>query len=189
MEEQKIEQKKAAIRKLFADRPVRARYRIDVTISHKRHAHTLPVLVMLQAFTAGTQLDGGGDEKVYFCPIHATVIPPGNLSSVGGFCGKCGKIHRPGDLVGEYIYKLPLRTIAKRITSLFRRLSFSADVMIHYTKASLRAPYSNNLKMLPDKLAAVRATREPGIYPLARIVQDTASGKDLDACFLSFLAA
>jgi hypothetical protein len=192
-EEQKIlQKKKAAIDKFFADK-VSARYKIEVQFGKGRSIHKhFPG--SLHCYRSGSALSGGGDEILYPCPDDKCMgyMEPEQVSIGFALCPKCGrKWGRVSDLQEGRLFRLSHQDWARVILKAFAALGHNADIYLKSHPEDIRdkALLEQLKQRKGDEYRKVYEARVYVMYPLARIVDDSRSGRDLYKMFLSFVLA
>jgi hypothetical protein len=204
-EEHSIRERMAATDKLFLDQ-VKAKYKLEVQFYEKRSTIE-PFAGVMSFLLNGNRLHGGGDSKVYLCPVNncygvidptdcqvtdldADAITP-DLSKIPlkVVCPKCQKISLSVDLWGERLLKLNTQGWARALYDNFRYLGSSADVRLIFHHADLHAHTQSEMNRGANGniIIEARRRRQKAIYTLKRILTDTAHGADLYGRFLAFV--
>lgn len=185
-----------ALDKIFADAK-KGRFKIEVLFGSARSMHK-PTPGIVCFWESGAKLHGGGDSKVYICPgkhlgantCEAPIPDDGN-----GFgnlvCPKCGYVWKADQVIGEILANLSLRAWSEVLLKYFALLGHNADIYLKYAKDDIR--YAANIEQSKqahgELLSKARSEMVPSIYPLNRIIADTAAGADLAARFFAFVTA
>lgn len=170
---------------LYGERP--AKYKIEV-IFPPRRKHNEAVACAVTLFKSGKKLHGGGDELIYVCrnerdatigcgsplkenPLIGTV--DGGVVTVF-HCATCNKYVNRELLASTILYKLPVKTIAKNIYNLFRKLDSDADIYLKHMKADIR-----EASLSKGKMEEIPTQVEYAIYTLKSILKDTANNSQI----------
>jgi hypothetical protein len=192
----------------------KARYKIEVHFGHKRSISSLiPNAGCLTIWESGKQFHGGGDDKMYWCgyPDCQRPFSSENFAYNHVVCPHCQKEQfldpagkkqhvqylkkegRPLNnldklpmVTGELFFKLSNPKIADLLVKTFRQLDSNADLYLKFHPFDIRFDKDNPGDVTKQLLNA-RAKRDPVIYPLARIIKDSATGSDLGFRFLALL--
>lgn len=179
---------------------LKAKFVLDLFFTEARSL-TKPVTGVLMAWTNGGALNGGGDEKVYFCPkkvdrngqtsICGAPIPPNLIRHNIGICLACKQPSEDKNFIGEVLFKLPMDTWPKVLERYFYRLECNADVRICVFKGDIKqaAQAEQERQMHGDKLRKIRGEREWVRYALPSIIKDTSAGATLQGRLKAFLNA
>lgn len=191
---------------LAVDKPIVARYLIEVLFGVRHHVHGL-AYGSITLWERGAHFNGGGDSAVYMCPgksknineCSAIITESANKSiPVKGaedvrfiMCPKCRVIWRSSELIGGSFYRLPLQQWANVVYSLFLRMAMDADIRVKYSYEDIRvaAEKEQNKELRGDVLERVRSPerRRARLYPLRNIIVDVNRGATLYNRLLSFL--
>ena len=204
-EEHAIKERRAATDKFFNDQ-VRAKYKLEVQFYEKRSTIE-PFAGVMSFLLNGNRLHGGGDSKVYLCPVDNCfgVIDPTDCQVVdldaNAFtpdlskiplkvvCPKCRKISLSTDLWGERLLKLNTQGWARALYNNFRYLGSSADVRLIFHHADLHAHTQSEMNRGANGAIIIEARRrrQKAVYPLKNLIKDTSNGADLYGRFLAFV--
>lgn len=190
----------------------RAKWKIAVWIKSERSIKK-PLAFTLSVWESGKRLHGGGDESTYFCHRNPNapkpVLPsfmamgkksfrlpmsvdgcnsviPGELSAQGRvMCPSCGITWDTEHIGDSIFYRVPVEVAATLITDWFRKLDGDCDIYLKYRDEDVR------VKMMAAAYGLHEARRLKGlcIYPLFKIVADTAGGATLESRFKTLLLA
>lgn len=183
----------------------KASYKIQFWFQSER-SDRKPVTYSLSAWSSGKRLHGGGDESLFICRRHTDAPKPfdvvgGKSASpmgCGGFisgdyitpqglavCPHCHAQHKTEHIADAVLYRSSIADAASTLTSWWRRLNCDADIYLKY------APYDIRVKTMQNAFGLRKARELKGltIYPLERILKDTAAGADVEARFRALLLA
>lgn len=193
-----------------AGRVSRARWKIQIWIKSDRSVYK-PLTFSLAVWESGKRLHGGGDESTFICrrnpsapkpkappfgalgrssfkaeasPNGCDNIIPGELA-VGGFvvCPHCGMRWDTEHIADSLFYRVPVERAATIITDWFHRLGSDCDIYVKFRAEDVRT------KMMARDYGVHIAKQLKGlvIYPLWRIIDDTAGGASLENRFKTLL--
>ena len=188
-----------------ADEPAMASFRVQVNFGTER-TPTGPNRGAITLWASGRKLHGGGDEMVYLCKevdygSSEYVDFKVGRSTGGGGCGayilpdfirggvavcpRCSKLIAAERLTGQIYFNSSTRDLAAEVAKYVRLLEFDADVVAKYAEDDIR------YRVLVQEKGAAEARRLRGIliYTLDRMIQDVASGADLEARLFAMLSA
>jgi hypothetical protein len=184
-----------------------AKYKIELTFSHARKAQG-ENWGLIQVWEGGKHLHGGGDQQMMFCTdtrepnpakrsgcgnfISADdILEPPSLDANGNpyggiaFCRNCKKQVIASRLADYYTVHGSYQHIAEVLVGMFRKLGSNANINIKYHKTDIR--YIAMARR--EGLHKAKQLKGLHVYPLDRIVRDTAAGADLVKRFKAFLTA
>lgn len=204
-EEHAIKERMAATDKFFKDQ-IRAKYKLEVQFYEKRSTIE-PFAGVMSFLLSGNRLHGGGDSKVYLCPVNSCygVIDPTDCQVVDldanalvqdlskiplkVVCPKCKNISPSIDLWGERLLRLNTQGWARALYDNFRYLDSNADVRLIFHHADLHAHTQSEMNRGANGAIIIEARRrrQKAIYTLKNILKDTAHGADLYGRFLAFV--
>lgn len=192
-----IEEKLQTILSAFDPRESKAQFKLEAFLLGGPRK-TVDVKGLFSFYTNGGFLNGGGDAGVYLCP---QVIEPGKhcyapidaqfITAGKAVCTACRRVTDAKELVGQLVVTAPISRWAQLMVRFFYALNCSADVVLNVERQSLRRATQEELERHRggERYAAVARERECIVYPLANIIQDTASGAGLETRFRAFLEA
>lgn len=182
-----------------------AGYKIQVNFGTGRTPHG-PNKGVLSFWKSGAKLHGGGDEMVYVCEevdygsTEFADFRVGRNTSGGGcggiidganvrgglaFCPSCKKFIRADRVTGQIYFRSTSRDLAEALAHWFRRFNFDADIVLKYADDDIR--YNTCVKLWGIKKA--RRLRGQLVYPLHRIIRDTAGGAELEGRLFGMVTA
>lgn len=189
---------------------VRAGYKIEITFGPDRSTFKeYPALISL--WESGKHFHGGGDSLMYLCfdcenidPRsswkHLMVIldkkeesvkgcggsvPAASMSGGFGFCPSCQKVVNAERLTNPLPFVGTTQELAGLVARIFRSLKTNADIYCKYHPTDFRYQAMETAK----GLETARRLRGMFIYPLARILKDTAAGAALETRLCAFFNA
>lgn len=188
--EEDLKTSKQSIIEPDSDRP--AGYKIEIQFGPDR-TPVGPNVCAIQIWESGTKLNGGGDDKMYWCQDVRpdsklgclSPIPTGAIMGGMAYCPNCKAAINSRYLTGERFVKLTTKNLAKLVESLFISLKMNADIYCKYHPTDIR--YIAMQKRYG--LEKARRLRGLFIYPLKNIIKDTANGASLTSRFEAFLSA
>lgn len=205
---QALENQIKAMDRLLQDE-IRAKFKLEVQFGKSRTSRGQPFAGVMSAWLSGSKFHGGGDEKIFECPApdceewilphqitQRTVVRKVDGRDVEEFmslsyCGKCARIWRSEQTIGERLYKLTEQDWAFAILKMFRRLGMDADIYLKYHPTDVR--YQAMMEMARNRggeeIAKARKNRGLHIYPLKNIIKDTKHGSDLYGRIRAFINA
>lgn len=194
-EKDNLQKRMEAMDKLLADRK-KAKYKIELFFAKERSIHK-PVPGLLSFWESGTQLHGGGDAKVYFCPgkhkgkNDCEAAIPFEFNAYGHLvCPACKTTWKGEDVIGEIIARLSLRQWAALIYKYFVRMNHNCDIYLKFAPTDIRAMASvEQEKQKGGELLAKARKRVRAVYPLYNIIKDTSAGADVLQRLYSFLTS
>ena len=154
-----------------------------------------PVPGIVSFWENGSQLHGGGDTIVHFCPARKlgksdceAYIP--DPSHGYGFlvCPKCHSVWNGKDVFGQVIGRHTSQKWAELIERYYRKLDMNCDIVIKYHKTDIRKAASAGARV-EDTLRMTRSAekRLKRIYTLRAIMQDMSAGSALYDRILAFV--
>ncbi len=198
-EKERFVKQATALGKILEDKTVKAKYKLEVMFGKARSA-TNPTPGVLSFWGSGTKLHGGGDEKLYLCPgydlkkngCQALLFDRYN-NSRGIVCPSCGNVWRHDQVVGEFLFNLPMRKWADVLYKYYRLCEYNADIYLKYARDDIRSTAKAQAERATWKgtqlLENTREKRGRAVYPLRNIIKDTSAGADLLSRFYAFLVA
>lgn len=191
--------KAAAMSKLLEDKKVVATYKLELVFGARRSTADLTPGA-LTFWASGARFHGGGDDKLYLCPGKRSkrndceaLLKDEYNSGSGIVCPTCGNIWKNEDVVGELLFKLPMRKWAEVLYTYFRLCNYDCDLYLKHVRNDIRevslAQVAKQTWQGTQRLDRARSTRVRIIYPLRNIIKDTSGGADLLARFYAFLMA
>lgn len=187
--------KAADEKEVVVDPVLHAKYKIEVTFTHKRTTKGKNQ-VGIQVWESGKRFHGGGDQLMFVC-TDTTEKDPQKAQGCGGFiyadnihngiafCTHCKRSVVASKLGQLYYMNEPMQRIAERLTELFYKLEAKADILLKFHKSDIRYIAMERAKG-PD---VARRLKGMAIYPLRNIIKDTAHGADLTKRFKTFITS
>lgn len=204
----------AARAKLEAEGKIsRARWKMQIWIKSERSIRK-PLSFTLSVWESGKRLHGGGDESAFFCkrkpgaarpkaPFAASsihqkhfkrepqasgcggVIPGEAIRVSQALCPHCGLQWDTEQIADAIFYQVPVEKAAEILANWFRELNSDADIYAKYRDDDIRT------KMMAQSYGIKKARELKGltIYPLHRIIKDTAAGATVESRIKAFLLA
>jgi len=188
---------------------LKADYKIQVWFRHNRKLFGDNTFT-LSFWESGKRLHGGGDEKMFVCRrLHNAPQPnrrdslalknpdsvgkkgcdhliPGGIMQAGiVVCPNCNMRHQSEYLVDSILYEADMTRASEIIEGWWRKLGSNADIYVKY------APDDPRTLLQADRYGYEKARARKGltIYPLDRIITDTAGGASVQGRFRSLLVA
>jgi hypothetical protein len=182
-----------------------AKYRIEVLFGRNRTPGG-PNVAILTFWKKGSRLRGGGDEKIYLCDrVNAAAlknvdfvvgvpeeqvgcgkpIPPEGMTGAMAFCPHCKLQWPPPLLTGELFYKVTTSRLAEVVAKYWRDFEGDADLYMKYHTTDIRY----QAMVMEHGAQAAYEHRGLLVYPLSKILRDTAAGAELSGRFQSCLSA
>jgi len=173
----------------------KAKFKIELLFTQE-FSIIKPIPGALSFWESGSQLHGGGDAIIHFCPGKMKgknncehYIP--DPSHGYGFlvCPGCNSVWNGKDVFGQVFGRNTAKQWAELICTYYRKLDMNCDVVIKYHRSDIRnAARSKNAE---DNLLTVRsgAKRLKRIYTMAALMQDTSAGSELYDRILAFVRA
>lgn len=155
-----------------------------------------PVPGVMSFWESGSQLHGGGDAIIHFCPGKRLklndcdhYIP--DPSHGYGFlvCPRCQKVWKGEQVYGQIMGRHTAVQWAELITSYYRRLDMNCDIVIKHHKDDLRN--ANSARFVDEALDRARSPnkRVKRIYLLSSLLKDMSAGSELYDRILAFVKA
>lgn len=172
-----------------------AKFKIELLFT-KEFSIIKPVPGIMSFWESGSQLHGGGDAIIHFCPGKRLglsncehYIP--DPSHGYGFlvCPACSKVWKGKDVWGQVIGRHTAKDWAVLIEKYYRRLDMNCDVVIKYHKNDIRGAASARFAGESLGIARSSAKRLKRIYLLSSIMADMAGGSALYDRILAFVKA
>lgn len=202
------------VRLLFEGGLTLAKYKIEVMVGPDRSIFK-DFKAIVSIHESGKHFHGGGDAGMYLCMDHRlfekhTSSPPSALNlmrkmekertdygcgapipnaAIAGAlanCPGCGNLIPVDHLTGQIPYYGSIVGLIEMIEMLFRRFKGDADIYLKHFKFDIRYDLKNT-KAEFGKVSRARANIEKSIYPLYRILKDTASGATMASVLRAFL--
>jgi hypothetical protein len=182
-----------------------SKYRIQVNFGTGRTVAG-PNKGVITFWRSGAKLHGGGDEKVMLCQevdygsSEFADFKVGKNTSRGGcgafiegsfirggiaYCPKCLRMMRADRVTGEVYFRSTSADLASGLAKYFRLFEHNADLVIKYAEDDIR------YKVVQQLAGPAEARRLRGmlVYPLHRLLKDTASGSTVESRFLAAVSA
>lgn len=170
---------------MLKDADLKASHKIEVSLTDDKRddVHPFPALIMI--WDSSGQIFGEGDSIMGFCPR----CPDGILhrtDELTSFCLACKQPFPAKDTVDIRAVRLTITGLSGLLEKIFVHLGCDADVYIKHLRKDIRYQTQDyNQKVL----LKARAAREPAIYTMKRILQDTGNGASISSRFRAFLTA
>lgn len=189
--------------------PKTGKYKIEIHFSKDRTTAG-PNVSATTVFKSKGQLNGEGDELLYFCLEHDSGLRLNTMDSKaedgpivkgtqgcgaildssclrGGLarCPQCNAFIKASALTSTIFRKVSTTKLAETTAALFRKLDSSADIYIKYHPTDIR--YTTMEKAYG--LDRARELRGLTIYPLKNILGDIFSGSSLENRFEALFRA
>ncbi len=175
---------------------ITADYKIQVNFSKGRTVMG-PNAIVFSFWLSGKRLHGGGDEMMYICCEAdegtykeaftvgkntsrngcGAFIPPSAIKGGIAVCPGCQRGIRADKLTAQIYARLGSRELANKLAVYCRDLRFAADVVLKYANDDVRVQTLEQ-SMGSPQIAATRGA--PLVYPLNRLLKDTAAGGQLE---------
>ena len=177
----------------------KAKFKIELMFTEKWSIIN-PVPGIMSFWENGSQLHGGGDTIVPFCPgtQMGSKGTPGcdhyipDPSHGYGFlvCPHCHNVWKGKDVYGQIISRLTAKGWATLIEKYYRKLDMNCDIAIKYPQMDLRKAASAGIRV-EDTLRQARSPekRLVRIYTLRAMLQDMSAGSGLYDRILAFVRA
>lgn len=185
----------------------KAGHKIQLWFKSDRRLHG-PVAFSLSFWESGKRMHGGGDEMMFVCRRHASapklkpfdvssptakvtsrgcdgLIPGGLIQAGRVICPHC-QSHHNTELIGDSIfYRVTMQKASEILAYWWRKMGCDADIYVKYTPADPR------VIQMGRAIGLQKARRLKGltVYPLERIIQDTAGGSTVESRFKALLTA
>jgi hypothetical protein len=173
----------------------KAKFKIEMLCTAKWSVIN-PVPGVISFWESGSQLHGGGDAIVHFCPGKKLgksncehYIPDPSHGYGILVCPGCHSVWDGKEVWGQHIGRHTAQHWADVIFDFYRKLDMNCDIVIKYHKEDIRAASVGLLA--PDKLEKVRSSpkRLRRVYTLSSILKDTSAGAGLYDRILAFVRA
>jgi len=198
-EKQIVANKMAALSKIFDDKVIKAKYKLELTFGKSRSMQR-PTPGILTFWANGSKFHGGGDEKIYLCPgkhLHVNECEkpiPELANSMGTLvCPSCGTLWKGEQVIGELMANLPLRKWSEVLYAHYRKFEYSCDIYLKYSSDDIRSVALAQKEKATFKgsilLEKTRARRAKSIYPLKNLIKDANNGSDLLGRMYSFITS
>jgi hypothetical protein len=172
-----------------------AKFKIELMFT-KSFSIINPVPGIMSFWESGSQLHGGGDAIMHFCPGKKLgknecdhFIP--DPSHGYGFlvCPGCRSVWKGSEVYGQIIGRHTSQKWAELIELYYRRLEMNCDIVIKHHKDDIRSAAS--ARHSADSLAVVRSApkRLKRIYTLASLMKDVSAGSALYDRIYAFVRA
>lgn len=173
----------------------KAKFKIELMFTQE-FSVIKPVPGVMSFWESGSQLHGGGDAIIHFCPGKKLgksscehYIP--DPSHGYGFlvCPGCNSVWNGKDVYGQIIGRHVAKDWADLIERYYRRLDMNCDIVIKYHKSDIRS--AARARHAQDTLSVVRSgqKRLKRIYTMGAIMRDTSAGSALYDRILAFVRA
>jgi hypothetical protein len=185
----------------------KAGHKIQLWFKSDRKLHG-DVAFSLSFWESGKRMHGGGDEMMFVCRRHVqapkvqpfeVVSPktkagprgcdgliPGGLVQAGRvICPHCQTHHHTEQIGDSIFYRTTMSKAADILAYWWRKLNCDADIYVKYTPADPR------VILMGRAVGLEKARRLKGltVYPLERIIKDTAAGSTVESRFKALLTA
>jgi len=211
---EKLKEEDADVKLLLEGGIVLAKYKIEVMVGPDRSAFKdFRALICLHE--SGKHFHGGGDAGMYLCMDHrlfekdnttppsalplirrmqrertewgcGSPIPSNVIAGPLANCPGCGNLIAVENLTGQIPYFGSIVGLVELVDILFNKFGGNADIYLKHFKYDIRfdmtAPNSEF-----RKVEKARSNIERSIYPLYRILKDTASGATMPSLIKAFL--
>lgn len=158
---------------------------------------------LINAWSNGGFLNGGGDAIVYFCPhvvdagsgVKYTCLNPIDVrfsATDAAVCTKCRTVTHPKDLVGQVINTLSTARWAQLLVRFFHVLECDTDLRMNVStgESIIKAAALETERNRGGEVYAKHAEkREWIVYSLRSIIEDTSKGSSLETRIKAFLEA
>lgn len=196
---------------------IKALHKLEIHFGPDRSSlHHKLMAALVTIWESGKRLHGGGDEKMYWCGYDDCGKPfsTDNFAYMHAICPKCHRelhldpysrqehldylarenlpvngMDKLPIVVGEKLMKQTPPSIAKFLAKTWYDLECNADIYLKFHPKDMRIDKVHIDHTIFDKVTNARAKREPVIYPLSRILKDTAAGGNLEASILAMITA
>lgn len=193
-EKHKIKEDREAADIMRADAGI-AKFKIELMFTSE-FSIIKPVQGVMSFWESGSQLHGGGDTIVHFCPGKKLgrnqcehYIPDPSHGYGILVCPSCQTVWDGKQVYGQIFARLTVRGWAEAICNYYRKLDMNCDVVIKYHRNDIRA--ATRGKNSTDLLVETRSSgrRLKRIYKLSSIMRDTSAGSSLYDRMLAFVRA
>lgn len=173
----------------------KAKFKIEVMFT-KEFSIIKPVPGIVSFWESGSQLHGGGDAIIHFCPGKMKgknncehYIPDPSHGYGFLICPGCNTLWKGKDVYGQVIGRHTAKEWAELICKYYRRLDMNCDVVIKYHRADIRNAAGARFNEDPLSIARSGAKRLKRIYTLASLMKDMSTGAELYDRILAFVRA
>lgn len=211
---EKLKKEDADVKFLLEGGVVLAKYKIEVMVGPDRSSFK-DFKSLISIHESGKHFHGGGDSGMYVCMDHRlfekdNTTPPSALPLLRRMrkertewgcgatisskviagplanCPGCGNLIAVENLTGQIPYFGSIIGLVELIGIMFDKLGGNSDIYLKHIKYDIRydatAPSSEF-----RKVEKARSSIEKSIYPLYRILKDTASGTTMPSLIKAFL--
>lgn len=194
-EKEAFEKRRAFLERLFESRKI-GKYKMELMLTASRGLNKGPVSGILSFYLSGSHYHGGGDQKLYFCPgkykgmSDCEALLPASMGGHGTHvCGKCGRLWRGRDVIGEIGGVHTLQNWAVLLTKYYPRLEFFSDIVLKLSRDDIRAKalLEQERSRGGSLLDTSRNNRVKIVYAWESLVKDTSTGSDLYKKIYAFL--
>lgn len=197
---------------------VTAKYKIELHLGKDRSISNLkPTSGFISTWLSGSQFHGGGDEQNVFCGHEDCGRPVEPMFNIGGiiYCPHCKKesyrcvedkkehfntlksnglptvtVEQRAISSTEKFFRLTPPNLGRLIEKVWFQLDCNTSIYLKYHPNDIRYDSLNALRPeITKTLNTARRTRGKGIYPLDRILRDTANGAEPWKRFAAFVVA
>jgi hypothetical protein len=192
----RVKQRQEAMDKLFAENG-KAKYKLEILFG-KEYSLIKPCPGGVSFWESGAKLHGGGDAALHICPgkrlgrNNCEAFIPSAANGLGFLvCPGCGVRWQGEEVTGQILARLPIHKWADLLLTYFYRLQGNCDLVMKYTPRSIIDAQNQETERSRggELLERVRSARQTRVYPLDRIIKDTAAGADMRQRILAFLRA
>ena len=208
-----VKQLKAEIK----DNTIKAKFKLEVQFGQNRSISALkPSIGVIVIWESGKKFHGGGDEQMFWCgyPDCYKPMSSANFATYHVVCPSChrecfldeqsksmhiqlarednkdvGPFQAMPLVFSERFFKLPPARLAELLEQIWRTLECNADVYLKYHPSDIRYKAMTSVSQSSKQLERARRLRGLHIYPLDRILKDTAAGGSVRTKFLGFITA
>lgn len=182
--------------RMWNDGVVRAKYRIEVTLTETRRVYgESPGLVEL--WSASSALQGNGDTRIALCPgrhlkrndCRAALTNQETHRVVA--CPKCAMAWKGSEVIEGTIYRATMEQWAHIIYGYYGELGHNADMVLSYHPVDSARVYTTaeTATKQRDMTEHARRVRRRCIYPLKNFIHDVGAGADPIKRIQAFLTA
>ena len=180
---------------IFRAEQGKAKFKIELLFT-KDFSIIKPVSGIMSFWESGSQLHGGGDAIIHFCPGKKLgknncdhYIPDPNHGYGFLVCQSCGENWKGEQVYGQIVGRHTAQQWAELVCTYYRRLQMNCDVVIKYHKGDIRSA-ARNLRS-GESLIDVRSPQKrlKRIYTLASLMKDMAAGSTLEQRISAFVRA